>query len=438
MTELQYGLIGLGVATLAGVVGYNKWQEYRHRKVAESVLSPHHDDVLLNASPKSQPVVVPDLSEGEAFYAAPPAERIEPVFLKKEPVFSAEMPPQAVEPELVSPQPKAEPPPARIEPEVAPVTLEPEVAQAPEPELKVPEAPARPAAAPPSSPAIANHDEPVVDLPPELLDPRLEFIVSMELVEPVSARQILQSQRDALHKMSKPVHWVAFNERKREWEPLHSDSELQVRRLRIGLQLVNRLGPVSGGDLAIFSGAMQALADELMAVADMPPTRILDQAAEIDGFCAAVDLEIGLNLVSRGVPFPGTKIRALAESAGLVLSMDGLFTRYDDEGRPQFSLQNYENTPFSADSLRNLSTHGLTFLLDVPRVDHGERVFQQMTELAKRFGETLQGTLVDDNRQPLRESQLEHIRREFIGKPQATMQNFGLPAGSPQALRLFS
>jgi FtsZ-interacting cell division protein ZipA len=85
-----------------------------------------------------------------------------------------------------------------------------------------------------------------------------------------------------------------------------------------------------------------------------------------------------------------------------------------------------------------LTTHGLTFLLDVPRVDHGERVFMQMTELAKRFAETLQGTLVDDNRQPLSDAQLEHIRREFVGKPQAAMQAYDLPAGSPQAIRLFS
>jgi hypothetical protein len=116
-----------------------------------------------------------------------------------------------------------------------------------------------------------------------------------------------------------------------------------------------------------------------------------------------------------------------------------LFTRYDDSGRAQFSLQNYESTQFSADALRTLTTHGLTFLLDVPRVDHGERVFMQMSELAKRFADTLQGALVDDNRQPLSESQLDHIRREFIGKPQATMASFGLnAAGSPQALRLFS
>ena len=62
----------------------------------------------------------------------------------------------------------------------------------------------------------------------------------------------------------------------------------------------------------------------------------------------------------------------------------------------------------------------------------------QSPEVAKRFADTLQGALVDDNRQPLSDSQLDHIRREFIGKPQATMASFGLAAGSPQALRLFS
>ena len=37
MTELQTGLIGLGVAAVVGVAAYNKWQEYRHRKLAEQV-----------------------------------------------------------------------------------------------------------------------------------------------------------------------------------------------------------------------------------------------------------------------------------------------------------------------------------------------------------------------------------------------------------------
>lgn len=413
MTELQMGLIGLGAAAVVGVLGYNKWQEMRQRKLAEAVLKPQHEDVLLGgsragaarAAMPDSPRQEPELRVEEN---APPAPRVEPVWVDPASTGGEDEPrvTSKPEPEPVIPTPAMRPDPVAPQPSVGEAESAPEVDAGP--------------------------------VPAELLDPRLEFVVAMELVEPVSSLQILHSQRSVLHRLSKPVHWVGFNEKTREWQRLALDSEVDVRRLRVGLQLVNRLGPVSEGDLAIFTHAMQALADELMAVADMPPSRVLDQAAEIDRFCAAVDLEIGLNLVSRGSAFPGTKIRALAEAAGMVLGADGLFTRYDDAGRAQFSLQNFESTPFSVDALRSLTTHGLTFLLDVPRVDHGERVFMQMTEVAKRFADTLQGALVDDNRQPLSDAQLDHIRREFIGKPQATMAGFGLVAGSPQALRLFS
>lgn len=406
MTELQMGLIGLGAAAVVGVFGYNKWQEYRHRKLAEAVFKPQHEDVLLGDGPKRVPAErsEPGMGDEETAMAS---ERIEPMF--------ADSQPDMVEDEFEE-APEIEPSPIH-----APFVPEP----LPVPAPAVVESP----------PEEALRD---LGLPAELLDPRLEFIVAMELIEPVSANHILHAQRDVLHRLNKPVHWLGFNERSREWERLTSDSSLQPRRLRVGLQLVNRMGPVSEGDVTLFANAMQALADELTAVIDMPSSRVLDQAAEIDRFCAAVDLEIGVNLVSRGPAFSGTKIRALAEAAGMVLGIEGMFTRYDEAGRPQFSLQNYETTPFTAESVRTLTTHGLTFVLDVPRVDHGERVFMQMTELAKRFAETLQGALVDDNRQPLSDAQLDHIRREFIGKPQATMAAFGLPAGSAQAMRLFS
>ena len=419
MTELQMGLIGLGVAAVFGVFGYNKWQEMRQRKVAEAVLKPHHEDVLLAKGGKTEPEAVPavqvERSEPEIRI-----EASEPLVERVEPVFTDPTPTEVVDDMAMAP-------------EDTPMPEMPVIAQ---PAPGVPPVVAKPAVSQPEADDGAEVE--AGNVPDALLDPRLEFVVTMELVEPVSSFQILHSQRSALHRLNKPVHWVGFNEKKREWQRLTPDAELELRRLRVGLQLVNRLGPVSEGDLVIFTNAMQALADELMAVADMPPSNVLDQAAEIDRFCAAVDLEIGLNLVSRGSAFPGTKIRALSEAAGMVLGADGLFTRYDDVGRAQFSLQNFESTPFSPDALRNLTTHGLTFLLDVPRVDHGERVFMQMTEVAKRFADTLQGALVDDNRQPLSDSQLDHIRREFIGKPQATMASFGLAAGSPQALRLFS
>ncbi|HLO62722.1 MAG TPA: cell division protein FtsZ, partial [Azonexus sp.] len=287
MTELQMGLIGLGAAAVVGVFGYNKWQEIRQRKIAEAVMKPQHEDVLLAKEAKAAPVaaaVPTERSEPEIRFEAPKTvERMEPVFSDPTPTETGEDMPMAQADAAVVPEP---------------VSV---VAAA----IKAP--------AEPLAPAPAASPEPMPEIeagevPAELLDPRLEYIVAMELVEPVSSIQILHSQRSALHRLNKPVLWVGYNEKAREWQRLSPDVDLDVRRLRVGLQLVNRLGPVSEGDLVIFANAMQALADELMAVADMPPSRVLDQAAEIDRFCAAVDLEIGLNLVSRSSAFPGTKI----------------------------------------------------------------------------------------------------------------------------------
>jgi hypothetical protein len=50
MTDLQMGLIGLGGAAVLGVLAYNKWQEHKHRKLAEALLSARQADVLLDES----------------------------------------------------------------------------------------------------------------------------------------------------------------------------------------------------------------------------------------------------------------------------------------------------------------------------------------------------------------------------------------------------
>lgn len=386
MKELQIGLIGLGAAAVVGVFAYNKWQERRHRKVAEQVLKGEHDDVLLKAG---RHVVEEDRD-------IPAVERREPMLGRSEPDdIDAPLKPAAVETDA-------------------------EMAADAEETAAAPEVQAG-------------------EVPATLLDPRTEFIVVMELVEAIPAEQFLYAQREALARLSKPVHWIGFNERQREWEVIAPDSQKSYRRLRIGLQLADRRGPLSEADLTIFVAAMQQLSDELMAVADMQPSQgVLDQALDLDRFCAEVDLEIGVHLVSKGTPFAGTKIRALAEAAGMVLGDDGLFVRNDDDGCIQFRLQNFENTLFSPEAIKSMTTHGLTFLLDVPRVDHGEPVFFKMLDNARRFAEALQGQLVDDNRQPLNDAQLDNIRREFVVKPQLAMQKYGLPAGSPQALRLFS
>lgn len=436
MTELQIGLFGLGTIAVVGVLAYNKWQEHRHRKLAEQLLNIQHADILLDESNVGKSIPVDAERDPEVEPAAevhvPPSAVPPPVIaeIHARPAPSGER----VEPVLrmdADYQEHHEPRLARRETSVEPSDPM-ETAGAPVPD---PDAVSVPVADRLHDEAMDNRDIPE---PYHLLSPAVDYVVSFEAVEPAPAFQILESQRDVLARIRKPVHWIGYNELSREWEPIIDDGASEYRRLRVGLQLVDRQGPLSDGDLSVFHMAMHDLSDQLMAITDVPHRQAaLDGAAKLDEFCASVDIQIGINVVSQGLVFPGTKLRALAEAAGMVIDGDGHFVRYDDDGSVLYVLLNQETSGFSAESMRTMSTHGVTFLLDVPRVAHGERVFNQMVELAKRFAEVLRGALVDDNRRPLSEGALEPIRRQ-VGQYQSMMAAHGLPAGGPLTRRLFS
>lgn len=414
MTELQMGLIGLGATAVAVVLGYNKWQEVRQRKLAEQLLSAAHSDVLLDEAdpgvadpaPAADNVVEPFLADPAAAHGLTHEERIEPV-------FSIDPPPETV----------------LDEPVAAP-------AAAPD-QVPLPRAAAPFVEPPPVAPRAIDELKDVGE-PQHLLSPLIDYVAAFEAVEPTPASQILAAQREALARLRKPITWVGYNEYSREWEPIVDNGQNEYRRLRVGLQLVDRRGPVSGNDLSAFHVAMQDLADQLTAIADLPARQpALDNALKLDAFCASVDIQIGINVVAQAQPFAGTKLRALAEAAGMVIDGDGRFVRCDEDGNVLYLLLNLEASGFSVDAMKTMSTHGITFLLDVPRVAHGERVFNQMVDLARRFAEVLRGTLVDDNRRPLSEVGLEPIRRQ-VGEYQAMMAAQNLPAGGSLTRRLFS
>jgi len=419
MTDLQMGLIGLGGAGVIGVLAYNKWQEHKHRKLAQELLSARQADVLLDEvlpeevlvePAAAAPVAVGDIPAPPAVAAATAGrsvpERVEPL-LRREDV------PDDVgqDARVTSGGSSASPPrPPVAAPEVPPVAR-------PE-ELR---SPVREAAA-----------------PLYLLSPTIDYIAAIEVSEPAAAYRILEAQRASLARLGKPVNWIGYSEQSREWEAIVEDSDSAYRHIRVGLQLVNRQGPVRDGDLSIFHLAMQDLATELMGVAELPLREpALQMAAQLDEFCAGVDIQIGVNVISQGQVFPGTKVRALAESAGMVIDPEGRFARCDDDGNVLYVLANQETQGFTAESMRTLTTHGMTFLLDVPRVAAGDRVLTQMVELARRFADALHGALVDDNRRPLSESAIEPIRRQIV-QYQAAMAARQLPAGGALALRLFS
>jgi len=371
MSDLQLSLIGVGIALVGGVFAYNKWQERKHRKLAERVFRGDHPDVLLGKR-QAEPAMDEAAATGEA-------ERIEPVI-----------------------QPSADAVPVK-------------------------------AAGADEQPAAADAEP-----PQELADPAIDCVVRFESAEPIGGGYLWQAQHQALVKLTKPVCWSGVNERTGAWERLTANGAGDYRRLRAALQLADRRGPLSDAELGLFLSGVQRLADEFLAVADVPVRgEMLARASEIDRFCASVDIQIGVNVVATGAPFPGTKLRGLAEAAGLSLLGDGMFHAADEAGATLFTLANLEAVPFAPEEMKSFTTHGVTFTLDVPRVAAGPRAYDRMIALAKQFAISLGGKLVDDNRAPLTDSALDVIHDKIVEVEQR-MASQGLIAGGNQALRLFS
>ncbi len=373
-SELQIALVGLGVAAVVGIVAYNKWQERKHSRHAEKTFRRDTHDVLLDPSPA----------------AKRPKDRREPSLNSHE----AEEPDSAV------------------------------FAAVP------------PASSPAPGQHSGRHKTPGI---PDSLDARIDCAILIESIEALEAPRLWPVQHEQLRDLDKPVRWFGFDDRENVWRPLDAHSAGAYHWFCASMQMVDRRGAINEQQFQRFSDAVQLVADQFLAVPANVPVRAnaLAGANEVDSFCASVDIQVGINIVTDGEAFSGTKVRALAEAGGLSLADDGAFHAVDDDGRTLFTLSNLEPALFAVHEMRNLSTHGLTLLLDVPLVSDGVGTFDHMMHQAKQMADTLHGVVVDDNRSPIGPEAAQLIRNQ-IRQFQAEMANRKIPAGGALSIRLFS
>lgn len=269
-------------------------------------------------------------------------------------------------------------------------------------------------------------------------DPLIDCVVTLDCAEPVNAASFRRAQAEQLGAVARRVRWYGWNEADAAWRML-GEQDGSCRKLTGVLQLVDRSGPVNEALLEAFRTGVHALADRYLAVARLPEcSELPDKAAALDRFCAQVDVQIGVNVVvAGGAGIAGTKLRGLAEAAGMVLLDDGLFHALDDAGETIYTLGNLEPVPFARGDMGSLVTHGLTFTLDVPRVREGKAGFDAMLGSARRLADVLGARVVDDKRQELTERSLDFIRGK-IEQFQTQMRAQGIEPGGASARRLFS
>lgn len=384
MSELQISLIATGLLVVAGVVIFNWWQERKFRRQAEQRFQGRHEDVLMREEQDAPP-------------------------LREEPRIE----PLAIPPETAQEIGPFEPAPAaesfRVEPVVA---AEPELVR---------------------EPAQADQSW------PSGLDRVIDYVALLHAAEPVQPSAFAVAVQRAPG-IPRPVRWRGLNQHTGAWEDMAQASpDGEFLNLAAGLQLVDRSGPAGAADIAAFCDQVQAVAGSLYAVVEFPDRQAaLAAAQELDKLCAAVDVLLGVNVVAgSGAAFAATKVRALAEAAGMKLLPDGTFQYIDEQGASLFSLCNQEPAPFFADDIKHLDTHGVTLLFDVPKVADGLRAFDHMVAVANQLAAALSGQLVDDNRKALTEAGLDRIRQQ-LAAIYAQMEAGQVPAGSERAARLLA
>ena len=262
------------------------------------------------------------------------------------------------------------------------------------------------------------------ELPLNVLDPRIDCIVEMRLREPISVERIVKEAGSLRRIGSKPV-LIEVDTDSGQWRVLHS-AQGNVRRLRVGLLLANRHGPLNAMEFSEFSDAVEPLGQALEAADVRLPLMepVLEHARQVDEYCAQLDNLIGVN-VQMPKPLSGAELQSIAESLGLTARGNNRYARMSDSGDVLFSMALGDRSEL------------VTFLLDVPRAPAQARPWSTMLECGRKCAALTDGQLVDDALRPLTDSAVSAVARQ-LESHYRSLDEAGLGAGSPAALRVFN
>lgn len=375
MSELQLALLAIGLGVVVAVYAFGWWKQRQYSKKFGAAFSQSHDDVLYQAKVDQPPVEIL-LDEEE-----------EPL------VINGDALPDESLVEL---------------PEIAPLPV-----------------------AVVATPILLSE-------PCALLDTRSDFIMELSLSEPAHAA-VLDGLWQRKFDFRKPLQVCGLAVRSGQWERVIAESQALYSQFRIALQLLDRSGVISVAKLGDFRDLVSGIAQAIEADVTIPDIQeALKGAQDLDAFCAEVDQMVGVNLLPPGNrQLNGGKIAEAVALQGMKLESDGAYHFSNAQGHSLITLTNRDAKPFQHHNLEQLTSAGITLLLDVPRVENPVDSFDLMVKMGHALAAELQVNLVDDHRVQLTDAGLALIRAQ-ITAVEAKMSENKLAPGSAQARRLFS
>ncbi len=356
MSDLQIGLILLGVLFIALVLGFNWWQDRRARQRMQAHFPASEHDPLLGAN-----------AGAAAGGGHTPGQRREPG-----------------------------------------------MGQAPAPQDDDAQA---------GAPGSDDPDE---------ADPSSEVVIDLAFSAPVPAKELMAALQSLRSAGRKPIRAFAVTEQGRHRARLRP-GETYVS-MQLAVLLANRSGPLSAIEWSQAWARAQDLAERFEATIEAPEQQaVLDRAAKLDDTCAALDTQVGLTLML-GAPQPLAQVLRAAQDIGFA-PQGPRMAWLSDEGLARFTLSRADGQPFNDAAQGHVER--LSLLLDVPCSPPDPQPFGRMVKVGRELAAQLRADLVDDQGKPLHDGAEAGID-ERLQVLYSQLDQAGLPASSPRALRVFS
>ena len=286
-------------------------------------------------------------------------------------------------------------------------------------------------------PFVDEVELPAVASEPVEFDDEIECIVSLSFEKPVEGSS-LNSALAHLRAGAKAVRIGGT----------HAETQaLEVPRfgepysgVHCGVLLANRSGPLSPVEFSEFATAIGTIGHALDAHVELPDMGdVLAHARDLDVQCAAIDAQIGVNLVSTDAPWSGIDILRVVTEAGFAVRPDGRLLFLQGVHDELFSMQALDaqgRLVSLAGAPSDAASGVLTCVLDVPRAPEFAKPFSTMINVARAVGARLGAELVDDNRRPVTDAALAGIEVQLAPLYQR-LRDSGIEPGSMRARRLF-
>jgi hypothetical protein len=278
-----------------------------------------------------------------------------------------------------------------------------------------------PAAATPSGRHADTLDE-AIPAGTRILHDEADCLVEIALPQQSSGDRLIGLTKTIRRAGGKPVAFEGLTS-EGTWEGLRYGTS--YRRLRAGILLSNRQGPLNALEFSEFTSKLQALGAQLGVPIDMPEMNaILQRARSLDGLLADSDVQLGL-AVDCARALSSNDLATLAKQLGL-----------HERGNSRYALLSEQAEIIYSVTLGD-KTQRLQLMFDVPRVRPEHKPWWKMAEAANQAAVLFDGRITDDGGRELSEQSFRNVAIALEGRQQ-TLEESGVAAGSALAMRVFN